>query len=415
MSTQTDERPPHGLQALYESELGRAPFSIDDIVAGGERRLRRRRAGVGSAVAVAAAVVLAVSVGSPFERDRLPAPPAGPTPSATPTAGTSSVALDGCTLVPIECADTIEYWASQSLHGGRDTTVDRQPAATGYGPGALAFQEQSGPAGERLGVVVAPAWAGAAPADRARTVRLGSPAAARVETTEGGAGYRQVWTVPGEPGVHGGIRVVLEGPRDTRLRHWDDSTVAGLLDVLLGVEQEPAPPPPPAPPRSDSVGCSLRLANCDGDTLAEWIAANLGAQVTPQIFPLMDGERDDAKRIGDVILGSYGEEGSQATVAVSFAKGVARFGGLYGDATLEPGSPRSVPLPSGGAASVHTWSAQGTGTYREMWLVPAAPGRGEMRVLLKQGAGGSAGAKRPPTPVERLTDAAVVDLIEDFR
>lgn len=129
----------------------------------------------------------------------------------------------------------------------------------------------------------------------------------------------------------------------------------------------------------------------------------------------MDGEGEEAKRIGDVILGSYGEESSQATVAVSFAPGVAHLGGLYGDATLEPGAPRSVPLPSGGAASVHTWSAQGAGTYREMWLVPAAPGRGEMRVLLKQGTGEPTGARRPPTPVERVADAAIVDLIEDFR
>lgn len=116
-----------------------------------------------------------------------------------------------------------------------------------------------------------------------------------------------------------------------------------------------------------------------------------------------------------MLLGAYGEESRQATIAVSFGKGVGRFGGLYGDATLEPRSPRSVALPSGGEASVYTWDVRGAGAYREMWVVPAAPGRGEMRVLLKEGTGEPEGLSRPWTPVERLWDAEVIDLIEDFR
>jgi hypothetical protein len=239
---------------------------------------------------------------------------------------------------------------------------------------------------------------------------------ASVETTKDGADYRQVWTVAAKPGVHGGIRVVLEGPPDTRLRRWDDSAVAGLLDVLLGVVGQPQPrPTPTVTPRSASVGCSLALSKCQGSTLAEWISANLGAEVTPQRFPLMDKEGAEATYIGEVLLGAYGEGSRQATIAVSFGKGVGRFGGLYGDATLEPRSPRSVALPSGGEASVYTWDVMGAGTYREMWVVPAAPGRGEIRVVLEQGAGESTGAKPAPTPVERLTDKEVVDLVEDFR
>jgi len=417
MSTQMDERPPHGLESLYERELGGAPFSVDDIVAGGRRRVHRTRAAVGSAVAAAAAVVLAVSVGSPFDLDRTPAPPAGPTPSVTTAAVREGGVLDGCTLAPAECEDTIEYWVSQSLHGGRDTTVRRQPADPGYGVGALAFSQQFGDsARERFGVVVAPAWDGGPPAADAHTVRLGSPAVASVETSQGGDSYRQVWTVAAKPGVHGGIRVVLEGPPDTRPRDWDDSTVSGLLDVLLGTEQGATPAPAPTvTPRSASVGCSLALGQCDSTTLSDWVSANLGAEVTPQRFPLMDKDTAEAKRIGEVLLGAYGEESSQTTVAVSFGNDVGRFGGLYGDSTLEPRSPRSVALPSGGAASVYTWDVQGAGTYREMWLVPPAPGRGEMRVLLKQGTGEPPGLRRPLTPVERLEDAAVVDLIEDFR
>ncbi len=38
-----------------------------------------------------------------------------------------------------------------------------------------------------------------------------------------------------------------------------------------------------------------------------------------------------------------------------------------------------------------------------------------MRVLLKEGTGEPVGQARPWTPVERLWDTEVVELIEDFR
>jgi hypothetical protein len=416
MSTQTDERVPSGLEALYERNLGPAPFSVDEIVSQGQRRVRRKRAVVGAGFAAAAAALLTLSTWSPTGADRDPAPPAGPTPSVTRPMVREGGALDGCTLSPADCAGTIEYWASQWLHRGQDAVVERQPADAAYGEGAVAFVQQFGSTKERLGVVVAPAWAGGTPAAGARTVRLASPATARVETSEGSQAYRQVWTVSGEAGVHGGIRVVLEGPSDTQPARWDDGPVTGLLDVLLGTEQEVTPvPPPKAMPRSESVGCSLSLAKCDGSTLSDWVSQRLGAEVTPQRFPLMDREGEGAQRIGEVLIGAYGDGHRQTTVAVSFGKGVGRFGGLYGDATLTAGTVRSVALPSGGTASVRAWGVEGVDTYREMWLVPAGRGRGEMRVLLKEEPSDPAGRQRGASQLQRLADGGVIDLIEDFR
>jgi hypothetical protein len=416
VSTHTEERVPDGLESLYQRDLGPVPFSVDDIVSRAERRSRTTRAVVGAGVAAAVAGVLAVSMWSPVGGERDPAPPAGPTPSVTRPLVRTSGALDGCTLSPGDCGGTIEYWASQWLHRGQDTRVEREPAAASYGDGAIAFGQQFGSADERFSVVVAPRWGGDTSVPGARIVRLSSPATASVETRDGAGGYQQVWTVAREPGVHGGIRVVLEGPTGTRPSHWDDGPVSGLLDVLLGTEQLATPAPAPkATPRSESVGCSLSLAKCDGSTLSDWVAQHLGAEVTPQRFPLMDRDGEGARGIGEVLLGAYGDDGRQTTVAVSFGTGVGRFGGLYGDATLAGGKVRSVALPSGGRASVRTWGVEGVATYREMWLVPAGRNRGEMRVLLKEEPRDPADGKRSVPGLQRLADDAVIDLIEDFR
>ena len=106
MSTVTDEQLREGLEAIYARGLGPAPFTVDDVVAGGARRVRRRRAAAGTAVAAVAAVAagaLTLAAGSP-----LTAQDAAPAGGAEP-------GLTGCAPKPQTCTDVVRAWAGSTL------------------------------------------------------------------------------------------------------------------------------------------------------------------------------------------------------------------------------------------------------------------------------------------------------------
>lgn len=103
MSTVTDEQLREGLEAIYARGLEPSPFTVDDVVTGGARRVRRRRAAVGAAVATVAAGALALAVSNP-----LTAEDAAPAGSAEP-------GLTGCAPKPQTCVDVVRPWADSAL------------------------------------------------------------------------------------------------------------------------------------------------------------------------------------------------------------------------------------------------------------------------------------------------------------
>jgi hypothetical protein len=103
MSAVTEEQLREGLEAIYARGLEPAPFTVDDVVAGGTRRVRRRRAALGTAVAAVAAGALALVVGSPLTAER-----------AAP-AGGGGPGLTGCAPRPQNCVDVIRVWADSTL------------------------------------------------------------------------------------------------------------------------------------------------------------------------------------------------------------------------------------------------------------------------------------------------------------
>ena len=103
MSTVTDEQLREGLEAIYAQGLEPAPFTVDDLVAGGARRVRLRRAALGTAVAAVAAGALALAVSSPLTaEDAAPADGGGP-------------GLTGCAPQPQTCVDVVRTWADSTL------------------------------------------------------------------------------------------------------------------------------------------------------------------------------------------------------------------------------------------------------------------------------------------------------------
>ncbi|GAB3076658.1 hypothetical protein [Pedococcus soli] len=110
MTTDMMDRAPEGLRALYTEDLGPAPFTVDDIVAGGRRRSRHRTIGT-VAGAVAAVAVIGVGattvLGGASTADRQPVEP------ARTTTTTPAVTYPGCASKPSTCAVVVQQWSRE--------------------------------------------------------------------------------------------------------------------------------------------------------------------------------------------------------------------------------------------------------------------------------------------------------------
>lgn len=139
MATELGERAPDGLRAVYAEDLGPLPFTVDDIVATGRRRQRRRaiRTLAGAVVAAAAVGVGASGVlGGATTADRVPVEPARTTST---TSTTLAVTYPGCADEPSTCAAVVAQW-SREVAG---STAGLGAAAHGtYDPGTRVFEQR---------------------------------------------------------------------------------------------------------------------------------------------------------------------------------------------------------------------------------------------------------------------------------
>jgi hypothetical protein len=261
MSTNVDERLPDGFHEAYRHGPGPASFTVDDIVAGGARRVRRRRAAVAGATGACAglvAVVVAVALTSPLGPPDAPRP-AGPSPTPSWTAGpgpTTSTVPDeslgeGCADAPDTCDDALLHaWVRDHL--GRDVEPREELLHDRRGEGATAigraihasWEDASGTStvGVSFGAGVGRRGGlygdASLPAEgRTRTVSLPAGGAAQVRTWSEPSQHLEIWFVPRHATL-GEMRVVLrhtwpqgEQARDLHgVEHLEDSQVVGLVE-----------------------------------------------------------------------------------------------------------------------------------------------------------------------------------------
>lgn len=261
MTTHLDECVPEGLEVLYERDLGPAPYTVDDVVAGGRRRVRRARVTLGSAAA-AAAIVLGVSLGWPLGPDRGAAPPAdtSPTATATPTSiapaptATSEPRADsgGCSSQASRCdGDVLSSWVLQTMEAevtvGEHVLLDREgsgaepighahTAVFGSAPNETTVSISRGTGVALLGGLYGDA---SLPPGKVRTVALPSGGRAEVRTwSREGGHYRSLWLTPAH-GRFGELRVLLKhglAPDDEgrepaqTVEALDDAAVVDLIE-----------------------------------------------------------------------------------------------------------------------------------------------------------------------------------------
>jgi hypothetical protein len=146
---ETMERVPDGLREAYAADLGAAPYTADDVVAGGRARMRRRRVAAGGfAVAVAALAVGAINL-APLGGDRAEVTP----PAATSGTTASTAAYPGCLDQPRSCVEVVGRWMREV---GRAEGAARLVAADGYEAGTVVITDQvTVPLGQVVTVTVA--------------------------------------------------------------------------------------------------------------------------------------------------------------------------------------------------------------------------------------------------------------------
>jgi hypothetical protein len=425
----TTERLPEGYLRQYEEELSLAPFSVDDLVAGGRRRVRRRRRAVGTGVATAVVVVGGLLAGGALSQggDRRAAVPAG-------TGGTASstVAADapGCVATPQTCVSVVAEWSRRVAHS---TATVRTEAADAYEPGTVVIQQKvssvPGMQDVHLSVVIAPTTteprAGTGLPYGPDPVTLpGIAGQAGRLTSNGGGNLVESYRLPAtgsRPAVEVGINAANQGPvggsysetsDDVRApTWWTGANVADLLTRLYGeraVRQVGSAAEVVASP-----GCSRSHERCSDRTWETWASSQLGTGVAVQAwdsFPRSVGSPD--------VQGWYQSVQPQpsrgALVTLSTGTDVARYGGLSGDDLADPGSVRRVALPWGGQGEVHEWLERTT--RRQLWLVPATPTSGELRLVVsspKASVNDPKGRSQPLLP--HWTDEAALTLLAAVR
>ena len=208
----TMERVPEGFLRQYEEQLCAPPFSVDDLVAGGRRRVRRRHAGV-------ALLALVVAGGAGLGLQHLDRDPRTAVPAGSPAAG-----LLGCGANPQPCGPLVREWAKSEL--GVDLPAGarfmRGPVPGASSASTWSFRAEGADPevqGQRLEVLVAladrevlPTGSGIQGADTgttggelpagARFTRIGGPLGADRRWT--------AWTVPAD-GARPVLTVVVTG------------------------------------------------------------------------------------------------------------------------------------------------------------------------------------------------------------
>jgi hypothetical protein len=260
MDQGTIDRPPEGLSALYEADLGVAPFTVDDVLAGGRARQRRQRAtlvGTSVTAALTVAAITVLSSGSLGGRAAQPLEPASRTPSVGSTTQ-AAVFRPGCAPEPDTCRAVIAAWSQRYAASTAPVTLG---SATGHEKGAVVYEQLvSSVPGERdihLTVVIAPTRAviddGLDP-----MVGWGSRSIAVTGTGESvrgrelslGGNYISRWEASATSGEHAhpavqvAFNVANQGPRGSAFdeaadevtppRYWTDQSLGALLTALIG-------------------------------------------------------------------------------------------------------------------------------------------------------------------------------------
>lgn len=420
----TIERVPEEFLRQYDADLSRAPFSVDDLVAGGRRRVRHRRGRVavgalGAVVVVGTVVSITSLVGG---SDRT-----APVPAGTATGAPSR---NGCVARPESCLSVVAQWSREVAHS---TATVRTESADAYEPGTVVMDQKvssvPGRQDVHLSVVVAPSTteptAGSGLPYGPDPVTLpGIPGTVGRLTANGGGNLVESYRLP-STGSRPAVEVVLDaanqGPvggsfsetsDDVRApAWWTEANVADLLTRLYGsraVRQAGAGAEVVASP-----GCSRSHERCSDRTWTSWADSWLGTDVS--VRPWQSFTRTVA---GPEVQGWFQSVSPTPSrgdmVTLSTGQDVARYGGLEGDDPADPGSVRRVALPWGGRAEVHEWLERTT--RRQLWLVPATSTSGEMRLVVTSPSASASDPKGRTQPLlPRWTDEAALTLLGAVR
>ena len=268
MDQGTIDQAPEGLRALYEGDFGAAPFTVDDVLAGGRARQRRQRAtllgtSVTAALTVAAIAVLSSGAlggrAAPTLDAASTVPSAGATASSATSATTpSAVFRPGCAPSPDTCRAAIAAWSRQYASSAAPVTTG---STMGYEKGAVVFEQLvSSVPGQRdihLSVVIAPTEPviddGLDPFEGsgARSIAMtGTGETVRGVEFSLGGNYISRWktaAMAGEhahPAVQVAFNVANQGPTGSAFDeatndvtpppYWTDDSLRALLTALIG-------------------------------------------------------------------------------------------------------------------------------------------------------------------------------------
>ncbi len=433
MATDMMDRAPEGLRSLYAEDLGPAPFTVDDVVSGGRRRQRRRAAGaIGAAVAAAAVVgVGATSVWGGASADHRPVQPARTTGPTT---------YPGCATQPDTCAAVVAAW-SREVAGS--VAAVRTVSAAKYQEGTRVLTQQVGaaPGGEPVDirVVISPSSTASldeAAVDRVRNlVRLpGLPVAVDRWTVQRKGSAFDRFTVPkGDFARSVGVQVDVTGgapgggPSATAARDvrtptswtptwWTPASVGDLVTRIYGTDAVAVAQPSVeqgVAGQLRSVGCSLDQDKCTLSMWSTWARRYLDQTIVVedwQRFVRVPGGNDwqgysQLASIGGTDLGQ---------VTLSVGEDVDRYGGVFGDATGDPGQVRTVQLPFSGRAEVHSWLDGDE--KRVLWLVHGnGTDTGPRRLLVRSFSHPAPSGPSARQVLPGWSDAAAVALLEAVR
>jgi hypothetical protein len=424
MDLGTIERPPDGLSALYEGDFSKAPFTVDDVLAGGRSRQRRQQAtliGTSVTAALTVAAVALLASGALGGRAAPTLDPASPTPSASVTTA-GAVFRPGCAPSPDSCRAAIAAWTRQYASSAAPVTLG---STTGYEKGTVVFEQLvSSVPGQRdvhLTVVVAPTQPviddGLDPfvGSGARSIPMtGTGEIVRgIEISLGGQ-YVSRWktaALAGEhahPAVQVGFNVANRGPAGSAFdgaaddvsppTYWTDESLRILLTALIGDVGEP----------TGSVGRDERATTT---TTAAATAPAPPADCTRTPLTCRAAYRSWTEA-NDLQIGNYGEttDGSYGGAARIF--GAAPAADPYGlTSTTVVVTPTGGYTPDAGdrrttIAGLPAWEQKPTHPDRTTRVITIAPDAGEhggISLILDV-------AKGQPTPAA-FGDASVESLV----
>ncbi|WP_460934395.1 hypothetical protein [Phycicoccus ginsengisoli] len=400
----TMERVPEGFLRQYEEELRPAPFSVDDLVGGGRRRVRRRRGAVAGAAMLA--VALAVGAGLGVQALR-------PERGAAVPAGSVRSGLVGCGGTPEPCAPLVRQWARTEL--GVDLPAGarfvRGPVAGSPSASTWSFRASGADPevkGQRLEVAVTlsdrevvPDGAGVRGAD-VGTTGGALPPAARFTRTGGPLGGERrwtAWTVPADAG-RPVLTVLVTAVNSAGAASLPNAlTDVAVAHLVWGVDT--ATPPP------GTAGCVARPESCVS-VVAEWSRRVAHSTAT------VGTEAADASEPGTVVI-------QQKVSSVPGLQDV-HLSVVIAPTTTEPkvGSglpygPDPVSLP-GIPGQAGRLTANGGGNLVESYRLPSTGSRPAVELVLNAANQGPVGGSYSETSDDVRapawwTEANVADLL----